>query len=59
MLWGKPKLKCLMCDGKIKGDEYAEIKFHCADGDGVAHICNTCADKLDEQQKEQKDGEPV
>ena len=59
MFWAKPKLKCLMCSCSIKGEDYAEVKYHCAEGDGVAHICNRCADKLDQQQKESNNGESV
>ena len=48
-----------MCSCSIKGEDYAEVKYHCAEGDGVAHICNRCADKLDQQQKESNNGESV
>lgn len=39
----KPKKRCLMCDTKIKGDKYAEIKYR-YEGEKVssAYVCQKC-----------------
>lgn len=62
MFWGKPKKRCLVCNRKIKGEDYAEVKYRYGldKGEiGTAYVCIPCADKLDRQAEEQNDVEPI